>query len=200
MGQSHRNNNKYKIEKNKASGVKMAVSLPQIQTHGKLDYRIIFRNFEKTKSFTEARRKALNELSDALILEPNKCKVGYSKCVEKTIQWYENNRGIMMKAGDYDSMALFGNICRYVGKFEYTHDIYNYLMESKPILDDNKLSYSTNIVFYFLCSYSCANGKDPKLILNFFKEKSGYTYAVCLRQVGKALHIMARHNEAIELL
>ena len=120
-----------------------------------------FRNFEKTKSCTVARQKALDELRDALIFEPNKCKVGYSKCVEKTIQWYENNRGIMMKAGDYDSMAQLGMILIYcnVGKFEYTHDIYNYLMESKPILDDNKLSYSKKII-RFLSNYSAVNDKN----------------------------------------
>ena len=176
----------------------MSVPLPPIQTHSKLDYRIIFRKFEKTKCCTLDRQLALTELYNALILEPNTCKVGYSKCVEKTIQWYERNRAIMMKAGDYETLAQLGHICGNVGKFEYTHDIYNYLMESKPILD-NTLSYGAKICD-FLVSYSGAHDKDPKLILPFFKEQSGYTYAICLGQVGKTLHKMTRHKEAIELL
>ena len=72
-----------------------------------------------------------------------------------------------MKAGDYETLAQLGHICGNVGKFEYTHDIYNYLMESKPILD-NTLSYGAKICD-FLVSYSGAHDKDPKLILPFFK-------------------------------
>ena len=172
-----------------------------IQTKSKLDYRILFNNFEKTKNCTFARMLELTNLSNTILGEPNTSKPGFLNCVEKTIQWYEDNRNSMMKERDYGSLAQLGAIADFAGRYKQADEVYKYLMESKLILDDMKCISDGMRIIIFVCDTRGAKGRDPKLALKFFKKRSGFLYAVCLGQVAKMLHKKKmKHNEAIELL
>ena len=71
----------------------MATALAQDKPKGKVTFRLLFRNLEKSKINTRGQNQALMKLSVNLIASPGRChEAGFRQTLADAARWYENKR------------------------------------------------------------------------------------------------------------